>query len=220
MNPTANPFVVNQLVPENRQGGGIYQLNDLSVSPTRFVDVNEEGLPVEETIMALAKSAKFVDRDGNICDVALRTGRVPSEDPEAVRYEQIVTFELIRAGQMPLASCPYTNAYRHIKGGPLMKPPAGEQDCGGKPDGCAHMLKEIERRRAVCRERHEKQQQQFRSMGEGDIKLMMEAFGKVFGDAVANAAASGRANLRGPGEQDPAPAAAAPVASSRKKEER
>jgi len=216
-----SPFIVNQLVPENRQGGGIYQLSELSVSPTRLVTIDEEGLPIEETIPTAAKHAKFVDRDGNVCDVALRTGRVPSEEPEAIRYEQLVLFEQIRGNCLPLAVCPYTEAFRHIKGGPLLRPPPGASDCGGKPDGCDHIRAEIARRRGAARARHDKQQLQFRRMGEGDIREMLEAFGKVFGDAVAGAAQAGRANLRGPGEPDAGAAAApAPAASSRRREDR
>lgn len=194
-----NQFVRDSLVPENRQGGGIYQLNENSVSPTRIVDTSEDGAPIEETIPAVAKHAKFVDLDGNVCDVALRTGRVPSEEPEAVKYEWIVVSTLIQRGQLPLASCPYTNAFAHLKGGgPLVKAPANAKnagDCGGRPDGCSHMKAIIEERRAKSRARYDKQQEQFRQMGEGDIKKMMEAFGKVFGDAVASAAETGRARL-------------------------
>jgi hypothetical protein len=181
------PFVVQSLVPENREHGGVYQLTQESVTPTRFVEVNEDGVVIEESICALAKSAKFVDKDGNICDVPLRTGRVPSEEPEAVRYEMIVLAELIRGGQLPLASCPYTTEYRHIKGGPLVKPPEGEADCGGSngPMGCAHMKKVVEKRRKESRKRYDAQQLNLKKMQESDVKDMLEAFGKTFGDAIA-----------------------------------
>lgn len=203
MNQHPNQFVVDQLVPENRQGGGIYQLNELSVSPTRIVDIDEDGHQVEETIMTLAKSRKFVDRDGNICEVALRTGRVMSHEPEAVRYEQIVEADCIRTGQLPLDECPYTYKYQHIKGGPLVKVPEDERDCGGQPGGCKHMKKLVSDRRTKSRARWEKEQLDFKKLSEGDVKQMLEGMGKVFGEALASAQANGRARLRsGKGENE------------------
>ena len=181
------PFVVQSLVPENREHGGVYQLSQESVTPTRFIEVNEEGVAIEESICALAKSEKFVDKDGNICDIPLRTGRVPSEEPEAVRYEMLVTADLIRGGQLPLRLCPYTTEFRHIKGGPLMKPPEGEEDCGGAngPMGCAHMKKVIEKRRKESRKRYDAQQMNLKKMQESDVKEMLEAMAKTFGEAIA-----------------------------------
>lgn len=200
---SSQQFVVDQLKLENRQGGGIYQLSEASVSPTRAVGVDEDGNIIEETICTLAKSAKFVDLGGNICDVPLRTGRVLSFEPEAVRYEQIVETDIIRGGQLPLGACPYTHAYRHIKGGPLVKVPEGEKDCGGKPEGCEHVWKVITSRRAAAKAKIEREEVNYRQMKEGDVKTMMAGFGQVFGEAIANAQQTGRANLRaGKGEKD------------------
>lgn len=195
------PWVRTSLVPEGRNGsdGRSYQLNADSVSPTRIIEIGEDGLPVEETICALAKHERFVDPSGNVCDVALRTGRVPSEEPEAQRYEQVVIADLIRQNQLPLRCCPYTLEYRHIKGGPLIKPPKGAEDCGGHPDGCAHMKAEIEKRRRVARAKYDKQEQQAKTMSKDDVKQMLEGIAETFGDLkneLRGGISSGRKNLQ------------------------
>lgn len=208
-NPLAQ-FVVNQLIPEGRnEQGRAYQLNEASVSPVRVIQIDDDGNELEETICALAKSAKFVDRDGNICDVPLRTGRVFSMEPEAERYEQIVVHDIIRGGQMPLESCPFTNEFRHIKGGPLIKPrDASDVDCGGRPgaqrlhDACPHMQKVIAERRERARIRTMKEDDKMRVMRPDDVAQLVKTLGEAFGDKLAAQAKPGRANIRdGKGEK-------------------
>lgn len=206
---TQNPFVVHSLVPENREHGGVYQLTQDSVSPTRMVGSDENGDLIEETICALAKSAKFVDKDGNILDVPLRTGRVPSEEPEAVRYEMITVADQIRGNHLPLAFCPFTTQFMHLKGGPLVKPRHGERDCGGDPGpmGCDHMEAIIVKRREDSRRRWDNEQLKLKKMQESDVKEMMEAMGKTFGEAIAGVQGQKPAAINtlknGVGEKDP-----------------
>jgi hypothetical protein len=81
--------------------GRVYQLTEASASPTRIAGRTEDGMPREETIPAI-KSEKFVDPAGNVCDVALRTGRVISNDAVGERYEQKMRKDQILAGSLPL----------------------------------------------------------------------------------------------------------------------
>ena len=209
-------FVKDRLEPERAGGQGVYVLTDSSVSPTREVEVTEDGIIVEETIMALAKSAKFVDRAGNICDVALRTGRVLSEEPEAQRYEQYMVIELIRGGQLPLDACPFTQRFSFIRPGPLVAKVDGKSgpDCNGKPGGCEHMLKVIAARRAATAEKAKREQVSQASMSEEQVKTMMtsmaQAFGTVAGTSLSDALKpnaiadikSVRRGLQGEGEKE------------------
>lgn len=199
MNPLAQ-FVRPQLVPETERGEGVYQLTDDSVSPTRLVRIDEDsGLEIEETVCALAKHAKFVDRDGNVCDVALRTGRVLSMEPEATRYEQVMYADLIRGQMVPLDACPNTLRYQHFKPGPLVDRGKGKTgaDCGGRPAGCEHMLAVVEERRERARKKFDAQQIQLKSMSDDQAKQLMEIAGKAFGNIMAAAsAASAKANLK------------------------
>lgn len=196
-------FVVDQLVPENRQGGGTYALNEDSVSPTRNRRC-ADGVIREETICTLAKHARFVDPAGNVCTVPLRTGRVFSQEVEAVRYEQIVVADQIRAGSIPLEVCPHTMQYAHLVRGPLVPNPENVIDCGGDVEGCEHMRKVIEDRRAVTRAKWEAEQVTARNLSEVDAKAMMQGVVEAFGDMLMNAQQqqkAGRQNLRGKGEE-------------------
>lgn len=181
MTRTGSPYEVDQLRLEQRAEGRVYQLTYDSVSPTRVIGRDKNGLPIEETVCALAKSARFVDLHGNVCDVPLRTGRVYSEEPEAVRYEYIITKELIGQGQLPLAECPYTMDYKNFVGGPLVKPPPGESDCGGKPDGCEHMQRIIEARRKVGREKWKADQDAVNTMSTGEAAALLQKLTRAIG---------------------------------------
>lgn len=198
-NPLAQ-FVVNQLIPEGRnEQGRAYQLTDSSVSPSRIIGYTEEGQEIEETICALAKSALFVDRDGNICTIPLRTGRVLSEEPEATRYEQIIVSDLIRQGQIPLECCPHTVQFAHLRPGPLVALPKGFTKCDGAPgaakleQACEHMQKIVRDRRAKAIARVKKEDDKLQAMKPSDVAALIEQMGKSFGDTVA-ASMSGKAN--------------------------
>lgn len=201
MSSPLQQFVVDTLVPENRQGGGTYALSEASVSPTRWTR-GEDGVVREETVCTLAKSAKFVDPDGNICDVALRTGRVLSQEMEAVRYEMVAVADQIRGGGLPLDECPHTFKFAHFKGGPLVPNPEGVVDCGGYPGGCSHMRAVIIDRRAGSRARWESEQA--KSMTKEAASEIFQAFADTFGEMLSNAQASqakGKQKLRGTGEE-------------------
>jgi hypothetical protein len=216
MNPLQQ-FVVDSLVPDNRsEQGRAYQLNDTSVSPIRIVGY-ENGVEIEETICALAKSAKFVDRDGNICDIPLRTGRVLSNAPEAVLYEQILVTDLIRQGQIPLEACPHTTDFRSIvgRGTPLVAAPKDyEGNCSGAPGAdrlersCVHMQKLVKERRAASALRTAKEDDKLKQMKPSDVAALVKELGEAFGETVASAVAGkavatdARKNLReGKGEK-------------------
>jgi hypothetical protein len=209
MNPQ-NQFVKSALEIERSSHNKHYQLTDESVSPVILGESNEDGIPREITIPALAKHAKFVDRDGNICDVALRTGRVYSEEPEAVHYETVVLVDILRAGQLPLSACPYTMQFGHYKPGPLVKPPAGfvPDSCPGAPDGCSHMKTVIAKRREEHLARFKRDQAKLEKQiglshesAKELFSTMTEGLGEVIGNAIANAK-SARGGLRGTGEKD------------------
>lgn len=201
MSSQLQQFVVDQLVPENRQGGGTYALSEASVSPTRWTR-GADGIVREETICTLAKSARFVDPDGNICDVALRTGRVLSQEIEAVRYEMIVIADQIRGGAVALDECPHTFKFQHFRSGPLVPNPDNVVDCGGRPGGCEHMQAVIAERRKGSRLRWEAEQA--KSVTKEAASEIFSAFAETFGEMLTNAQAAqanGKRQLRGKGEE-------------------
>ena len=91
--------------------GRVYELNHNSVSPTRPAGRDKNGIPREEVVCALAKWERFVDTDGNVCDVPLQCGRVLSVEPEAERIEITTRRTQIAAGCLPLNECPHTTKY-------------------------------------------------------------------------------------------------------------
>jgi hypothetical protein len=192
-----NPYVVDSLRPERLGGGGgIYQLDANSVSPTRITGVDELGNQIEETIPA-AYHRQFVTLDGCINNVVLRSGVVFSMEPEAERYETMVVRDVIRAGWIPIEACPYSYDYGSIKGGPgariaLVKVPAGEVDCGGKPGAhdehtcCVHLQKIIADRRAKAQAEHAKRVASQASMKPEQVQQLLEMNAKAFGVALGN----------------------------------
>jgi hypothetical protein len=204
VNQNQNPlsqFIVDQLVVENRAGGNTYTLNESSVSPTRMTR-GEDGVIREETICTLAKHAKFVDAGGNICTVALATGRVPSSEIEANRYEMITIIDQLRATSIPLEVCPYTLQFAHVVRGFLVPNPDHIADCGGHPDGCDHMRALIVERRKHSKAKWERDQSELKKLNESGAAQMLRDVVDAFGD-VMNAHASQanrRAGLTGPGE--------------------
>lgn len=181
-------------------GGRVYQLTDGNVSPTRVVGRSPEGLPIEETIPVI-KSEKFVDLDGNICDVVLRNGRVSGNSPAEERYELLARRDQLTAGCMPLAECPYTGEYRRITGAPTLvgEMPEGAHDCGGKPDGCEHLKPIIEKRRTRARDRYETQEKHARGITQGQAEALVRSMAQGF-------AAGGLAAAPAPAPVEPPPA--------------
>ena len=203
MSTEHNPFVVSQLRPETANGnsGQVYQLNMNSVTPTRITGADDLGMPIEERI-PICYSREFVGLDGCVKSVPLRTAAVYSQEPEAQRYEQVVVADIIRAGQLPLDACPYTNAFSHIRRGPLVKVPPGVEACEGKAGGCEHMHVVIKARKAAALVKHNAEQAKIESLRSEDVSRMMEGITQGVGAAIANHLAANREHLKsGKGEQ-------------------
>lgn len=201
-----SPFVRDTLVPDTVDGGHnrFYQLNEYSVCPTRIVGSDELGMPIEERY-PIAYSEKFVGLDGCIKDVPLYSAPVPDNEESAIRYKNSVLRDMIRGGQLPLASCPYTSEYRDIKRGPLVAIPAGDEVCDGKPDGCEHMQKVIKARLATWRAKWDREQEQIRSMKPEDAERIAASVAEGVGRVLANASdlrPNRRAMARTTGEAD------------------
>lgn len=155
--------------------GRVYQLSNNSANPTRLAGRDENGIPREETLCALAKWERFVDTSGNVMDVPLQCGRVFDPGPEAERIDMAQRRDQIRAGCLPLNECPHTTKYIDWVGaandGALVPLPDGEKACQGKKEpadhppgvpffGCDHMEKVIKKRRELARKRHDALQAQ------------------------------------------------------------
>lgn len=189
LNNFQNQFVTHQLQVERNEGRA-FQLTDTSVSPVRIVGYSAFGEPIEETICMLAKSANFVDQAGNICTVPLRTGRVLSEEPEAVRYEMIVTMDLYRAGCMPIAMCPHASIDMIKPGAPFITEALIEgepvQNCGGRPgaerfeDACPHMQALITKRRKRQRELCDQREREMAKLTPHAASQMMNRMAQAF----------------------------------------
>jgi len=145
-----SPFVVENLTPKNSTGAptATYELTKASVSPTRVVGRDSRGFPIEETVPT-TYWRPFLMLDGGINKVPLRTGSVFSMQAEATAYETETVTELVSLGCIPAWLCPYSTKYAHITGGPFVP---GGQDCGGKPEGCEHIMALSEARKARVRE--------------------------------------------------------------------
>lgn len=189
-----SPFVVDQLKPEAApDNGGFYQLSQNSVSPTRIIGYDDAGLPIEETLPHCA-SRYFVMPDGEINLVPLRTSAVPSREPESERYEYTLIRDLIRAGAIPLDTCPHTTDYRATVGGPLVTPPKGEAACDGAPKGCAHMGVVREKRKAIHKAKHDRVQAAPPSISPESMQQMTGAVATGVAEGVASSMAKLRAN--------------------------
>jgi hypothetical protein len=162
--------------------GRVYQLTEASVSPTRIAGRTENGMPCEETIPAI-KSEKFVDPAGNVCNIALRTGRVISNDAVGERYEQQMRKDQILAGSLPLGECPYTAEYRRWTNSPTLlgDVPPGVTPCQGAPGGCEHLkpviAKRLERTRLKWESEQVKSDGMTQAQAEGLVKAMAAGLG-------------------------------------------
>jgi hypothetical protein len=212
MNKYTSPFEVDQLKPEGMGGksGKTYQLTAASVSPVRITGRDELGFPVEETIPTVYYRL-FVHPRGSVDKVPMRTASVFSMEPEAERYEQIIERDLVSAGWIPFEMCPYSTAYRHITGGPFVKPPADATDadlkCNGSPNGCAHMNRLIDVRKAFALKVHNAEHDRVYAMKHEDAQKMIEGISEGVGAALAKHidVKARRNNLKeGKGEPDTA----------------
>lgn len=116
--------------------GKIARISADTVGRHRIIGRDEHGISIEEKVCPI-RGEVFMDRAGNYAHHALENGRIPSADGQ--KNAQLKREEGIRdSGWLPQAECPYTERYFHLVRGPLVKPPKGEKDCGGKPEGCEH----------------------------------------------------------------------------------
>jgi hypothetical protein len=138
-----NPFVVEQLTPQNSDGRptGTYQLSKESVSPSRVIGRDARGYPIEDTIPTAGKWAYFLMADGCMNKVPLRSGSVPSQHADAIAYETETIHDMVMGKAIPGWLCPYSTQYTHLTRGPFVPVPVGEQDCGGVANehGCKHL---------------------------------------------------------------------------------
>jgi hypothetical protein len=189
--------------------GRVYQLTEGTVSPTRVAGRNKYGIPIEETIPQI-KSVKFVDLNGNVCDVAIRCSRVDDMSAASEKYEETMRKDQLKAGCLPLDECPLTQEYRRITGtdtllgnyGPDL-PEEKSKACNGRPGGCEHVLAARDERRRVCRERHDQEQALGKTIPVDVATDMVRALGEgLKGAAGVTAMKDARANLRdGRGEK-------------------
>ena len=169
------------LTPETLGGGRAktYQLTADSVHPTRIVGRDEYGDVIEETI-PINKWREFVTPGGCINKVVLRTGvGVPENDSTAQLIEQHTVTRVISRGFLPVDECPYTNEYRAITGGPLVKPKAGEVDCGGKRGGCEHLHRVMKLRQERALNIWQTEQDKVSKMKAEEVAAQAAAIGKV-----------------------------------------
>ena len=173
-------FMVPQLTPE-RMGGGqakVYQLTADSVHPVRVIGRDEYGQAIEETI-PICKSREFVTVSGCINLVPIRTAPGNANDPDSLAIEQYNVTRMIRNGFLPVNECPFTHDYRSITGGPLVKPKAGESDCGGKVGGCEHLHRVMKLRRERALASWQAEQDKVARMKAEDVAAQAAAIGQV-----------------------------------------
>ena len=193
-----NPHVRQTLVPERLDGGPgelTFQITAESVSPTAICGYDDGGNPIEDSVPN-AYWEWWVNLSGSIRRVPMRSSSIFSNDYQHKLYEHEKYIDHIRAGQMPAWVCPYTTEFKHIKGGPLIKVPAGEEDCGGSgeahrniqpgpnpyapPKVCKHMQKVIDQRVAAARKKHEEIQKDSSSLSMANAEKLMETAAKAF----------------------------------------
>lgn len=177
--------------------GRMIQIDADNVSPTRIVGRDEDGAPIEEAIPTLGKLEKFVDRDGNICDVALRTSRMLGLTSEDEKYENVIRRDQITAGSLPLGECPYTEEYGKLVNpsrsesvqDSLIRKPEGAKACRGKPDGCEHLQPVIAKRRQKARAKRDADELRGAAMSQAAAANLARQFSQSMGQLAAIAAA-------------------------------
>jgi hypothetical protein len=171
-----------------------YQLGEDTVSPTRYIDRDDDGNAIEETISCYPLREMFVDKAGNVCDVVLCNSRTTSRNNEAIMYARNVRLDWLRAGGLPLKQCPYAQSleYKELFGSAtLVKVPKGASACDGKPDGCEHMHAVIKQRRDKRAADHAKQEATNASLNGSQL----EAIAKTFGAELARGMTANKADL-------------------------
>ncbi len=176
-----SPFVSTSLNPARiGDNSKFYELTSESVTPT-VVYVDAEGNTIEERV-PVHYSTNWVGIDGCVKSVPMRTSAVFSMDPQHVSYENVTSQTMIKAGQLPLAACPWTFKYSFITGGTLARSKTPGADCGGKPTGCEHMLTVISDRKATALVKAEKQERIDNAKTEKQILQMAKTITQALGD--------------------------------------
>ncbi len=185
----SNPFVVEQLTPQNTDGRptGTYQLSKASVSPSRITGRDARGFPIEDTIPTAAKWGFFLMPDGCTNKVPLRTGSVPSMHADAIAYENETIYDLVMAGAIPSYLCPYSTTMYHITKGPFAAIPAGEVDCGGvdSEKGCTHLQGIASARKAEVLRLYNLEAERFEARREEEHARMRNDIVQGVGEAIA-----------------------------------
>lgn len=189
-----NPFVVDQLTPQNQSGQSTqtYQLTKSSVSPVRHTGRDARGFPIEDTVPTSAKWEFWLMADGCINKVPLRTGSVPSNHTDAIAYENETVYDLVVSGAIPVRLCPYSTKFQHLTGGgPFASPPPGVTDCGGSASehGCVHLQEIAKARREEVLRIYNLDAEAFKSNAKEEHRRMLEGIVDGVGAALAKHAA-------------------------------
>lgn len=179
---SVSDFVNSGALSPQRIGGNskFYELTSSSVTPTRVL-VDAEGNVIEERV-PVHYSQLWVGVDGCVKDVPMRTSAVFSMEPAHAGYEQIMTADMIRGGQLPLHACPWTHKYSFLTGGTLARSKSPGEDCGGKPDGCEHMKAVIAARLGTALKKREDLERVDNAKSEKQIMQMAKTIGVVMSD--------------------------------------
>lgn len=178
-NALTNPFRVSTLTPRDSTGAEVggaatYELTRQSAHPVVVTGRDRLGRPIEETVNA-HHSQRWVHPSGCINNVMMRTGVIMSMHPDAVAYERETSVELLNSGWLPLWACPYTTQYRDVTRTPcLIANPDHIADCGGKPDGCEHLLPIAAERRAQFKANHDAEEQELSRMTKSQASELLQ----------------------------------------------
>lgn len=140
-----------ELIDPTNSDDKAYFLSVNNVSPTKDAttegrDEDAKGTVPEETICSYSEKIDMMDLAGNLSEVPISNGRVPSLRLEAQIYRVGLVRELIAAGHLPIDVCPYASATPYKPSGPLVRKPDGAKACAGEPGGCVHFL-EVKKKR-------------------------------------------------------------------------
>lgn len=186
-------FRVDNVTPRDaygRETNGTrsYELTRYSAAPYQVVGRDKLGRPIEETIN-IAYSQKWVHPSGTVNNVVMRTGAIFSMHHDAVAYENETTINNLVNGWLPLWCCPYTPQYRGVTGTRfLVDNPDNIEDCGGKPDGCEHVLAIAAERRRITLKNYEDEVASFNAMTKEKARDLLADLSEAF--ALTRAAAT------------------------------
>lgn len=132
-----------------------------NIGRTRKVGVDENGLPIEETVPSRRGIAMY-DRDGNRVHTATSCHRATLKTPDADRYRAGIIRDLLAEGFLREDMCPHVAvAYDDKPPAPTVPPPEGWTGCKGVQPydrktnlgGCLCLQGIIARRRSQCKEK-------------------------------------------------------------------